>query len=55
MTKDQMIVDLAFRSKVLLWSGIALGSLSIGILGYAVVRYELFRHLPHNCWVMYRI
>ncbi|KAG2728658.1 hypothetical protein I3843_01G210100 [Carya illinoinensis] len=38
MTKDQMIVDLAFRSKVLLWSGFALGSLSIGILGYAVVR-----------------
>lgn len=38
MTKDQMIIDLAFRSKVLLWSGIALGSLSLGILGYAVVR-----------------
>ncbi|XP_059456911.1 E3 ubiquitin-protein ligase SPL2 [Corylus avellana] len=38
MTKDQMIIDLAFRSKVLLWSCIALGSLSIGVLGYAVVR-----------------
>ncbi|KAE7999046.1 hypothetical protein FH972_003530 [Carpinus fangiana] len=38
MTKDQMIVDLAFRSKVLLWSCVALGSLSIGVLGYAVVR-----------------
>ncbi|KAF8393620.1 hypothetical protein HHK36_021865 [Tetracentron sinense] len=38
MTKDQMVVDLAFRSKVLLWSGILLGSLSFGILGYAIVR-----------------
>ncbi|XP_062157248.1 E3 ubiquitin-protein ligase SPL2 [Alnus glutinosa] len=38
MSKDQMIVDLTFRSKVLLWSCIALGSLSIGVLGYAVVR-----------------
>ncbi|KAL0009824.1 hypothetical protein SO802_004932 [Lithocarpus litseifolius] len=38
LTKDQMIVDLAFRSKILLWGGIAFGSLSIGILGYAVMR-----------------
>lgn len=38
MTKDQMIEDLAFKSKVLLWSCIAFGSLSIGVLGYAVVR-----------------
>ncbi|KAM3699308.1 hypothetical protein ACB094_05G016000 [Castanea mollissima] len=38
LTKDQMIVDLAFRSKILLWVGVAFGSLSIGILGYAVMR-----------------
>ncbi|KAK4591358.1 hypothetical protein RGQ29_021533 [Quercus rubra] len=38
LTKDQMIVNLAFRSKVLLWGGVAFGSLSIGILGYAVMR-----------------
>ncbi|GMY34785.1 E3 ubiquitin-protein ligase SPL2 [Fagus crenata] len=38
MTKDQMIVHLAFKSKILLWGGIACGSLSIGILGYAVMR-----------------
>ncbi|XP_043707274.1 E3 ubiquitin-protein ligase SPL2-like [Telopea speciosissima] len=38
MTKDQMVVDLAFRTKVLLWGGILLGSLSFGILGYAIVR-----------------
>lgn len=39
MTKDQMVVDLAFSTKILLLSGIVLGSLSVGILGYAVVRY----------------
>ncbi|KAL4625385.1 hypothetical protein ACB092_05G022000 [Castanea dentata] len=38
LTKDQMIVDLAFRSKILLWVGVAFGTLSIGILGYAVMR-----------------
>jgi len=38
LTKDQMIVNLAFRSKILLWGGVAFGSLSIGILGYAVMR-----------------
>ncbi|PSS07317.1 E3 ubiquitin-protein like [Actinidia chinensis var. chinensis] len=38
MTKDRMVIGLAFRSKVLLWSGIVLGALSIGILGYADVR-----------------
>ncbi|PSS18104.1 E3 ubiquitin-protein like [Actinidia chinensis var. chinensis] len=38
MTKDHMVIGLAFRSKVLLWSGIVLGALSIGILGYAGVR-----------------
>ncbi|XP_059642448.1 E3 ubiquitin-protein ligase SPL2-like [Cornus florida] len=38
MSKDQMVVELAFRTKVLLWSGIVLGALSVGILGYAVVR-----------------
>ncbi|KAK8524762.1 hypothetical protein V6N13_015771 [Hibiscus sabdariffa] len=38
MTKDQMLLDLAFRTKIMFWSGIVLGSLSIGILGYAFVR-----------------
>ncbi|XVF86901.1 hypothetical protein PTKIN_Ptkin18bG0078100 [Pterospermum kingtungense] len=38
MTKDQMLVDLAFKTKILFWSSIILGSLSIGILGYAFVR-----------------
>ncbi len=45
MTKGQMIVHLAFKSKILLWGGIACGSLSIGILGYAVMRYDSFRIL----------
>lgn len=38
LSKDQMIVDLSFKTKVLFWSGILLGSMSVGIIGYAVVR-----------------
>ncbi|KAL4290694.1 hypothetical protein GQ457_14G007360 [Hibiscus cannabinus] len=38
MTKDQMLIDLAFKTKILFWSSIVLGSLSVGILGYAFVR-----------------
>ncbi|XVF74324.1 hypothetical protein PTKIN_Ptkin13bG0101200 [Pterospermum kingtungense] len=38
MTKDQMLLDLAFKEKILFWSGVILGSPSIGILGYAIVR-----------------
>lgn len=34
-----MVVELAFKTKVLLWSGVVLGSLAVGILGYAIVRY----------------
>nr|GLL49331.1 E3 Ubiquitin ligase family protein isoform 2 [Ipomoea trifida] len=33
-TKDQMIVELAFKTKVLLWSWVVFGSLAIGILSY---------------------
>ncbi|VFQ96790.1 unnamed protein product [Cuscuta campestris] len=38
MTKDQMLVDLAFKTKILLWSGIVFSSVAIGILSYAAVR-----------------
>ncbi|KAI9102954.1 hypothetical protein K1719_023393 [Acacia pycnantha] len=38
LNKDQMIVELTFKTKVLFWSGIILGSLSVGILGYAFMR-----------------
>lgn len=38
MTKDQMVVELAFKTRILLWTGIVLGSLSIGILSYAAIR-----------------
>lgn len=38
MTKDQMLVDLAFKTKVLMWSGVVLGSVAVGVLGYSVVR-----------------
>lgn len=42
MTKDQMILDLVFKTRLLFWSSIVLGSLSIGILGYSVTRYVFF-------------
>ncbi|GLT56018.1 hypothetical protein SLA2020_290920 [Shorea laevis] len=38
LTKDQMVLDLAVSTKTLLWSGVVLGLISIGVLGYAVVR-----------------
>ncbi|KAI5665402.1 hypothetical protein M9H77_15255 [Catharanthus roseus] len=38
MTKHEMIVDLSFKTKVLLWSGVFLGSVALGVLGYAAVR-----------------
>ncbi|RZC91174.1 hypothetical protein C5167_027238 [Papaver somniferum] len=36
-TKDQLVVDMAFSTKCLFWGGLILGSLSIGILGYATI------------------
>ncbi|KAK4726476.1 hypothetical protein R3W88_031393 [Solanum pinnatisectum] len=48
MTKDQMLVDLAFKTKVLMWSGVVFGSVAVGVLGYAVVRnwnrWKQWRH-----------
>ncbi|XP_052176322.1 E3 ubiquitin-protein ligase SPL2 [Diospyros lotus] len=38
MTKDHMVADLAFKTKVLLWSSIALGAFSIGIISYSAIR-----------------
>ncbi|KAG5598798.1 hypothetical protein H5410_030168, partial [Solanum commersonii] len=38
MTKNQMLVDLAFKTKVLMWSGDVFGSVVVGVLGYVVVR-----------------
>ncbi|XP_068342614.1 E3 ubiquitin-protein ligase SPL2-like [Pyrus communis] len=38
MSKDQMVVDLILRTKILFWSGIVLGSISIGVLGHSVAR-----------------
>ncbi|RWV88022.1 hypothetical protein GW17_00049929, partial [Ensete ventricosum] len=39
MTKDELEAELNSNTMILLWSGILLGTLSIGILGYALVRY----------------
>ncbi|XP_056162792.1 E3 ubiquitin-protein ligase SPL2-like [Syzygium oleosum] len=38
LTKDQMVIYHAFRTKILFWSSNLLGSASIGILGFAFVR-----------------
>lgn len=38
MSKHQMVMELDFRTKVLFWGAVVVGSLATGILGYAVVR-----------------
>ncbi|GMH16036.1 hypothetical protein Nepgr_017877 [Nepenthes gracilis] len=38
LTKDQMVGELSFRCRILLWSCFIFGALSIGILGYAIMR-----------------
>ncbi|PKA63993.1 ATP-dependent Clp protease proteolytic subunit 4, chloroplastic [Apostasia shenzhenica] len=38
MTKDEIEADLATNNRILFWSGIFLGTLSIGVLGYTIVR-----------------
>ncbi|KAL2926866.1 E3 ubiquitin-protein ligase SPL2 [Bienertia sinuspersici] len=38
LTKDQMVFELTSKMKILLLSGIVVGSVSIGILGYAIFR-----------------
>ncbi|URE03651.1 E3 Ubiquitin ligase [Musa troglodytarum] len=38
MTKDELEAELISNTRILLWSGILIGTLSIGILGYALIR-----------------
>ena len=38
MTKEQRLVDLTFRTKVLFWSGVVPSSLAVGVLSYVAVR-----------------
>ncbi|KAI4329083.1 hypothetical protein L6164_021385 [Bauhinia variegata] len=38
MSKDQLLVDLAFKTNILFWGGIIFGSMSVAILGYAAIR-----------------
>lgn len=46
MTKDEMVFDLTFDSTLMFLGAIILGTLSVGILGYAAVRYTfLSTHL----------
>nr|GLL24751.1 E3 ubiquitin-protein ligase SPL2 isoform X2 [Ipomoea trifida] len=42
-SKDQMIVELAFKTKVLLWSWVVFGSLAIGILSPAVRYWNIWK------------
>lgn len=39
MTKDKMIMDLTETTSVVFWGGVIMGCLSVGILGFAAVRY----------------
>lgn len=41
-TKDQMVLDLTLDSTIMLLGGVILGTLSVGILGYAAVRYTFY-------------
>ncbi|TXG68335.1 hypothetical protein EZV62_003270 [Acer yangbiense] len=47
MTKDQVVVDLADKTKILFWSGIVISSLSLGALSYCFFR-------NWNRWKEYR-
>ncbi|WOK93221.1 E3 ubiquitin-protein ligase [Canna indica] len=38
MTKDEIAAELSSNTRILFWSGIMLGTLSVGILGYALIR-----------------
>ncbi|XP_047963042.1 E3 ubiquitin-protein ligase SPL2-like isoform X1 [Salvia hispanica] len=38
LTKDQLVADLSFKTKVLMWSGLVFGTIAIGVLGYSVAR-----------------
>ncbi|PIN22311.1 putative E3 ubiquitin ligase [Handroanthus impetiginosus] len=38
LTKDQMLADLSFKTKVLMWSGLIFSSIAIGIIGYSITR-----------------
>ncbi|XP_056162745.1 E3 ubiquitin-protein ligase SPL2-like [Syzygium oleosum] len=52
LTKDQMVIYRAFRTKILFWSSILLGSASIGILGFAFARnwnrWKEWRRRPND-------
>ncbi|KAH9615473.1 hypothetical protein KSS87_010386 [Heliosperma pusillum] len=47
LTKDQMLIELSLRAKILLWSGVVVGTVSIGVLGYSIVR-------NYNKWKQWR-
>uniref|UniRef100_A0A1J3EBI8 RING-type E3 ubiquitin transferase n=1 Tax=Noccaea caerulescens TaxID=107243 RepID=A0A1J3EBI8_NOCCA len=54
MTKDKMIVDLTDSNRVMFWSGVIMGCLSVGILGFAALRtWKKWRQRNHGRgWVL---
>ncbi|KAL9274223.1 E3 ubiquitin-protein ligase SPL2-like protein [Drosera capensis] len=38
LTQDQIVIELSYKTKILLWSGLIFGSLAVCILGFSVVR-----------------
>lgn len=53
MTKDEIEAELATNTAALLWSGILLGTLSIGILGYAIARYCIELYSSNNFLILH--
>lgn len=53
MTKDEMVFDLTFDSTLMFLGAIILGTLSVGILGYAAVRYTFLSTLwPKSLFII---
>lgn len=48
-----MVKDLTFNSKLLLMGGFIIGSVSLGILGYAAVRYTFLSTLLPILYLQY--
>ncbi|GAB2220040.1 hypothetical protein Droror1_Dr00007682 [Drosera rotundifolia] len=38
LTQDQMVIELSYKTKILLWSGLIFGSLAVCVLGFSVMR-----------------
>ncbi|KAJ8539328.1 hypothetical protein K7X08_013580 [Anisodus acutangulus] len=48
MTKDQMLVDLAFKTKVLLWSGVELCLVQLQLVSLAMLNWNRWKKWRHQ-------